>query len=54
MLEGNESSLETSSNGLRTAHSSGAALHAWLAKPRKIKLSGLDGKACKVVLYASN
>jgi hypothetical protein len=35
LLEGSRSSLETSSNSLRTTYSSEAAPNAWLAKPRK-------------------
>lgn len=52
IAEGNKSSLETSSNSLRTAYSSEAVLNARLAKPRKIKQPGLDGKAWKAISYA--
>ena len=44
--------MEIPSNGLRTAHSSEAALDAtFFTNPKKSKISELKGKASKVILY---
>lgn len=48
MLEGNKSSLETSSNSLGTVHSSEAAPNAWLAKPEKLNYQGWMGRPIRL------